>query len=128
MTRKKKVEKNAAATRAESAAVVPVRKAGASTGSESAAIAPVRRKTPATPNGTESTALVPVREGSTDAPVLRRYRERRKFVAIRLRQTVVDALDQYVSKLQEKDDTVTRTEIVEQAIKSFLRRHGAYEE
>lgn len=84
-----------------------------------------RRKQARKPKPSESTALV--RLSSVQPPVLRRYREKRKFIAIRLREGTVTALDRYVAGLQESDDTTTRTEIVEQAIREFLKRRGALE-
>jgi hypothetical protein len=73
------------------------------------------------------TAVMTIPKAEAGPPVLQRYHERRKFIAIRLRAKVVDALDRYVAGQQEEDDTITRTAIVERAIAHFLESEGAYD-
>lgn len=52
-------------------------------------------------------------------------RKPRARCAFRLRLDLVEALDRYVARRQKVDDRVTRTALVEKAIKAFLREKGA---
>ncbi len=55
-----------------------------------------RKKKPARKKKS-GTAVMTVPKAEAGPPVLQRYHERRKFIAIRLRAKVVDALDRYVA-------------------------------
>ncbi len=46
----------------------------------------------------------------------------RRSVCMRLRPDLLHALDQYVQERQAHDDRTSRTEMVEEAIRLYLRR------
>lgn len=48
----------------------------------------------------------------------------RRHIAMRLRTDLLADLDRYVTKRKVDDDRISRTEVVELAIRSFLRRHA----
>lgn len=79
------------------------------------------------------TAVVPVGQEPGTALVhvpkdrrpLRRKREPRKFVAVRIKTSLLAALDDFVAGLQDEDDTMNRTKVIEMALRSYLKRKQA---
>lgn len=95
------------------------------------AVVPIEPGTAVVPIGDEpGTAVVPVVGGEAGTPLvprrtLRRKREPRKFVAVRFKVSLLTALDDYVAGLQDADDTMNRTKVIEMALRSFLKRKQA---
>lgn len=56
------------------------------------------------------------------APRSKRDRRKRARVALRLRLDLVKALDGYVEQLKDDDGRVTRTSVIERAIKMYLKK------